>query len=174
MLWCLESLQELQFQPDVHDILPQYTLVAPGSEMEMKAEGLGLFLWLFVLLQIQTSLPAHPLCLLLWTHPYTHIQYTYVNIGLRGCINIHWNWNSDVSHLLGLRQGITWRIIAGDKLPLQTRLHWFGQKVCVRESNSDRSEHFTNGLSTSIWIKHCAWEQHCWEKPLSHRLVASG
>lgn len=47
-------------------------------------------------------------------------------------------------------KGITWRIISGDKLPLQTWLHWFGQSVCGRESNSDRSQHFTNGPSKHL------------------------
>ena len=115
----------------------------------------GSFPWLFVLLQIQTPLPADLLCLLLWTHSqtntHTHTQtHTYVRIGRRGCISIHWNWNSGLSYCLvwdRLERGIIWRIIAGDKLPLQKWLHWVGHSVCVRECNSDRSQHFVNGTS---------------------------
>lgn len=71
--------------------------------------------------------------------------------------------------LLGSRSGITWRIIAGDELPPQKWLHWFGQRVCVRECNSDRSQHFTNGPSKHLNKTLCVG-RHCWGEHIRSQL----
>lgn len=110
------------------------------------------FLWLFVLLQIQTSLSIFALY---FGHTRKHAhRHTHMSaLAWRVASIFIESENSDLSHLLRPRQareGITWGIIAGDKLPLQTWLHWFGQSVCLRESNSDRSQHFTIGPSKRL------------------------
>lgn len=113
------------------------------------------FPWLFLLLQIQTSLPADPLCLLLWTRSqtctHTHIHMSALAVGDASVVTESETLTCPICLVWDRRvRVITWRIIAGDKLPPQKWLHWFGQSVCVRECNSDRSQHFTNGPSNHL------------------------
>ncbi len=84
-------------------------------------------------------------------HAHTHIHMSAMASGAASIFIESETLTCPICVVRGRRErGITWRIISGDKLPLQTWLHWFGQSVCVRESNSDGSQHFTNGTSEDL------------------------